>query len=69
MDVRTGKIYDMGDRGMMETVVGRNGRTYNVIDGKNCIDHCALANKRNCYIRAPFGRAKCRDFVPAKRNF
>ena len=47
MDVRTGRIYDLGDRGITETVVGRDGRTYNTIDGKNCINHCALANKRN----------------------
>ena len=68
MDIRTGKIYEMDDCGATETVVGKDGRTYKVINGENCINHCALANKRNCYIRAAFGRAQCRDFVPTNRN-
>ena len=68
MDTRTGKIFDIGDRGTAETVVGKDGRTYNVINGDNCTDYCAFAFKRNCFIRAPWGRAKCKDFVPARRN-
>ena len=68
MDIRTGRIFAMGNHGATETVVCKDGRTYNVIDGTNCINHCALANKRNCYTRAAFGRALCHDFVPTKRN-
>ena len=69
MDVRTGRIFDMEDNhGITQTVVGKDGRTYNVIDGNNCIEHCALVFKRNCLTRAPFGRAQCKDFVPSKRN-
>ena len=67
MDMRTGKTFDMDCHGTTDTVVGKDGRTYSVIDGKNCINHCALAFKRNCFIRAPFGRAQCKDFVP-RRN-
>jgi len=68
MDIRTGRIYDMGEHETGRTVVGDDGQNYNAIDGENCINHCALANKRNCYIRAVFGRAKCHDFIPTKRN-
>ena len=66
MDTRTGKTYDMDCRGITETVVGKDGRTYNVINGDNCTGYCALAFKRNCFIRAPFGRAQCKDFVPQR---
>ena len=71
MDIRTGKTYDMGlmdSHGRVETVVGKDGRTYNVINGDNCTGYCALAFKRNCFTRALWGRAKCKDFVPARRN-
>ena len=68
MDTRTNEIYYLGEHDTTRTVIGDDGKIYNVIDGENCINYCALANKRNCYIRAVFGRAKCHDFVPAKRN-
>ena len=66
MDTRTGKVYDIDAREAARTVIGNDGRTYNVIDGENCVNHCKLAFKRNCFTRAPFGRAKCKDFVPSR---
>lgn len=71
MDLRTGKTYDLGlmdSHGRTETVVGEDGRTYHVINGDNCTEYCARVFQRNCFTRAPFGRAKCTAFVPAKRN-
>lgn len=68
MDIRTGKTFDMECRGATETVVGKDGRTYKVIDGTNCINYCSRAFKRNCFIRAPWGRAKCKDFVPQRNG-
>ena len=68
MDIRTGKTFEMPCHGPTETVVGRDGRTYNVIDGENCVNHCALAFKRNCLTRVPFGRAQCTDFVPQRNG-
>ena len=82
MDARTGKIHQIEGADRFDPTNGlefardkdgkiirdENGMPCFLLTGENCTGLCALANKRNCYIRDPKFRALCKDFRPTRRN-
>ena len=64
MDMRTGKVFAPDGHELTQDEIYRLDQEPVKISGENCIGHCALAFKRNCFTVDKKFRDKCTRFLP-----